>query len=313
MDRKARIFIAGDSGLVGSALVRRLKASGYFNLLTRTRNELDLEDQSQVAQFFDTEKPDYVFMAAGKVGGISANNNFPADFIFKNIIIQSHLIQESYLHKVKGLLYLASACIYPKLAPQPMSENLLLTAPLEPTNEYYSVAKIAGLKMCQAYNLQFQTNFRSLIGANLYGINDNFCLNDGHVIPALMRRIHEAKLAGQREVVVWGSGAALREFLYVDDFADACIFVMQGDGYKQFMNVGSGYTVSIRDLAHTLKEVTQYSGEIVFDSSKPDGMPIKCLDSSVISRMGWKASTSLKIGLGAVYRWFSSNPKELRS
>lgn len=304
MDKTSKIFVAGHAGLVGSALVRQLRLEGYSNLVTRSSSELNLLNQTQVADFLGREKPEYVFMATGKVGGIKANSSYPASFIFENLEIQNNLIHQSHLNGVKGLLYLASACIYPKHASQPMTEDVLMTSPVESTNEYYSIAKIAGLKMCEAYNRQYGTRFKTLVGANLYGINDNFHPEDSHVIPALMQRIHQAKIGGLAEVVIWGTGSPQREFLYVDDFAKACLYVMSSEFQQDFLNVGSGNTVSIKELAYTIRDVIQFKGDLIFDSSKPDGMPIKILDSSKISEMAWKASTSLPDGLAEVYKWF---------
>ncbi len=318
MDRNSRIFVAGHRGLVGSAIVRKLRAEGYDNLVLRSRNELDLRDQRAVADFFLEERPDHVFLAAAKVGGIVANNSFPADFIYDNLAIQTNVIHQSYLTGVKRLLFLGSSCIYPKLAPQPIREEYLLTGPLEPTNEPYAVAKIAGLIMCRSYNRQYGTRFLAGMPTNLYGPNDNFDLQTSHVLPALIRKFHEAKTAGAPSVTVWGSGTPFREFIHVDDVADASLFLMTLSEDKTsalldpghspgFVNVCSGEELSIRDLALLVKEAVGYSGELVFDTTKPDGTPRKLSDPSRLQGLGWRHRIGLREGVADTYRWFLDN------
>ena len=313
MELDAKIYVAGHSGLVGSALVRVLRSRGYTNLLLRTHAELDLVDGARVAQFFADELPEYVFIAAARVGGIWANSHYPAAFIYENLQIQTNLIHQAYLHDVCQLAYIGSSCIYPRKAPQPITEDSLLSGPLEETNEPYAVAKIAGLKMCQAYNSQYGTHFLVPVAANLYGIGDNFHPKDSHVIPALMRRIHEAEVSGHAEVSIWGSGNPRREFLFADDFADACIFLMEKYSENSPINVGSGYGLSIKELAEAICRVVGYEGRLVFDATKPDGMPLKQLDSSRMKLLGWQNSVPLQKGLEKTYRWFReihlSNPR----
>ncbi len=315
MNKDARIFVAGSAGLVGSALVRRLRAGGYANLLLPEIDALDLTDQRAVAEFFAAEEPDYVFLAAAKVGGIHANDTYPAEFIHLNLAIQGNVIHQAWRHGVKRLLFLGSSCIYPKLCPQPMKEEHLLTGPLEPTNEPYAIAKIAGLKMCEAYNRQYGTQFVAVMPTNLYGPGDNFHPENAHVLPALIRRFHEAKLAGAEQVVVWGTGTPRRELLYVDDMADGCLHVMELDeatlkehllSYPRpcFVNLGTGVDVSIRELAETVKEVVGFAGELCFDASKPDGTPRKLQDVSRINALGWRARTPLREGLERTCRWY---------
>ncbi len=313
MNRDSRIYVAGHRGLVGSAIVRCLRQKGFDNILTRTHSELDLKDQRAVMAFFRDERPEYVFLAAAKVGGIYANNAYPADFIYDNLMIEANVIHSAFLYGVKRLLFLGSSCIYPKFAPQPMKEEVLLTGKLEPTNEPYAIAKIAGIKLCESYNRQHGTDFRSLMPTNLYGPGDNFHPTDSHVIPALIRRFHEAKVKNLNEVVVWGTGKARREFLYVDDLADACLFVMQlpHNTYRSVtepmcshINVGTGFDLSIRELANLIREVTGFEGKIIFDSSKPDGTPRKLLDTSKIKKLGWEHKTDLKDGLRMTYEWY---------
>ncbi len=313
MNRDSRIYVAGHRGLVGSAIVRCLRQKGFDNILTRTHSELDLKDQRAVMAFFRDERPEYVFLAAAKVGGIYANNAYPADFIYDNLMIEANVIHSAFLYGVKRLLFLGSSCIYPKFAPQPMKEEVLLTGKLEPTNEPYAIAKIAGIKLCESYNRQHGTDFRSLMPTNLYGPGDNFHPTDSHVIPALIRRFHEAKVKNLNEVVVWGTGKARREFLYVDDLADACLFVMQlpHNTYRSVtepmcshINVGTGFDLSIRELANLIREVTGFEGKIIFDSSKPDGTPRKLLDTSKIKKLGWAHKTDLKDGLRLTYEWY---------
>jgi len=307
MDRNAKIFIAGHRGLVGSAILRRLQTGGYGNLVTRNRTELDLSDQRAVQQFYAAEKPDYVFIAAAKVGGIHANNTYPADFIYHNLMIECNLIHGAYQHGVKKLLFLGSTCIYPKLAPQPMQEEHLLTGALEPTNEPYAVAKIAGIKMCSAYNRQYGTNFMSVMPTNLYGQNDNYHPQDSHVLPALIRRMHEARARGDKQVMVWGTGNARREFLAGDDMADACVFLMERFDAKdlgEFINIGAGNDMTIREVAGIVAKVVGFTGALVYDTTKPDGAPRKWVDGSRLTALGWKPQVSLEDGLRAAYQDF---------
>ncbi len=307
MDRNAKIFVAGHRGLVGSALMRRLQAGGYSNLITRRHAELDLMDQQAVRQFYAAEKPDYVFVAAAKVGGIHANNAYPADFIYQNLMIECNLIHGAYQQGVKKLLFLGSTCIYPKLAPQPMKEEYLLTGSLEPTNEPYAVAKIAGIKMCSSYNRQYSTNFISVMPTNLYGTNDNYHPQDSHVLPALIRRMHEAKIRGDKQVVAWGTGNARREFLSSDDMADACVFLMERFDAKdlgEFINIGVGYDLTIREVVELVAKVVGFNGELLFDTSKPDGAPRKLVDSGRLAALGWKPQVALEDGLRAAYQDF---------
>lgn len=316
MNLKDKIYIAGHRGLVGSAIVRQLKNRGFTNLLMRTHKELDLTNQAQVQTFFKQEKPDYVILAAGKVGGIHANNTYPADFIYKNIMIEANVVNSAYENKVKRLLFLGSTCIYPKAVEQPMREDALLTGVLEPTNEPYALAKIAGIKLCESYNRQHGTDFRSVMPTNLYGINDNFHPENSHVIPALMRRFHEAKVNNDAEVVVWGTGKAMREFLYVDDMAEASLFVLELDEktYQvntkpmlSHINVGTGKDVTICKMAETMKEVIGFKGKLTFDTTMSDGTPRKLIDVSRLSNMGWEYSVDLKDGLSKTYKWYLKN------
>jgi len=316
-----KIYIAGHRGLVGSAIVRQLKERGFVNLVMRTHTELDLINQVQVKSFFKQEKPDYVILAAAKVGGINANNTYPADFIYKNIMIEVNVINSAYESKVKRLLFLGSTCIYPKEVEQPMREDALLTSILEPTNEPYALAKIAGIKLCESYNRQHDTDFRSVMPTNLYGINDNFHPENSHVIPALMRRFHEAKVNNDSEVVVWGTGNAMREFLYVDDMAAASLFVLELDEktYQantqpmlSHINLGTGKDVTIREMAETMKQVVGYKGKLTFDSTKPDGAPRKLINISRLSNMGWTYNVDLKDGLEKTYEWYLSQSRLLR-
>ncbi|MHB1231496.1 MAG: GDP-L-fucose synthase family protein [Burkholderiales bacterium] len=307
MERNAKIFIAGHRGLVGSAILRRLQAGGYGNLVTRGSAELDLTEQQAVGAFYAAEKPDYVFIAAAKVGGIHANNTYPADFIYRNLMIECNLIHGAYLHGVKKLLFLGSTCIYPKLAPQPMREEHLLTGALEPTNEPYAVAKIAGIKMCASYNRQYGTNFMSVMPTNLYGPNDNYHPQDSHVLPALIRRMHEAKARGDKQVTVWGTGNARREFLASDDMADACVFLMErfdASDLGEFINIGAGSDMTIREVVEIVAKIVGFSGELVYDTSKPDGVPRKWVDSSRLTALGWRPRVSLEEGLRAAYQDF---------
>ncbi|WP_018341403.1 GDP-L-fucose synthase [Cytophaga aurantiaca] len=302
MNKESKIYVAGHRGMVGSALVRLLEKKGYTNIITRTSKELDLRDQQQVRQFFQTEKPEYVILAAAKVGGIQANNIYRADFIYDNIIMEANVIHQAYETKVKKLLFLGSSCIYPKMAPQPLKEDYLLTGTLEATNEPYAIAKIAGIKMCEAYKDQYGCNFISAMPTNLYGPNDNYDLNNSHVLPALLRKFHEAKESGTDTVEVWGSGSPLREFLHVDDLAEACYYLIQNYNDKEFVNIGSGVDLSIKELATLIKDVVGFKGELKFDSSKPDGTPRKLMDVSKLEKLGWKYSIGLKEGITSVYK-----------
>lgn len=304
MDLHAKIYVAGHRGMVGSAILRRLQELGYKQLIFKTSAELDLRNQADVAAFFEEEKPDYVFLAAAKVGGILANNRYRAEFLHDNLIIQDNIIHQSYLHGVKKLLFLGSSCIYPKLAPQPLKEEYLLTGPLEPTNEPYAIAKIAGIKLCEAYRDQYGCNFIAAMPTNLYGINDNYHPENSHVLPALIRKFHEAKVAGDAKVSIWGSGKPLREFLYADDLGDACVYLMNHYDEHSFINVGTGEDLSIADLAHVVKEVVGFSGELNFDLTKPDGTPRKLMDVSKIHQLGWSHKTSLKDGITKAYQDF---------
>ena len=307
MDKDSKIYIAGHHGLVGSAIVRNLKIQGYSNLVFRSRDELDLLNEKAVANFFTIEKPEYVFLAAAKVGGIYANNEYPAEFIFQNLQIQNNIIHNSYLNGVKKLLFLGSSCIYPLDCKQPIKENYLLTGLLEKTNESYAIAKIAGIKMCQSYNRQYGTKFISVMPTNLYGQNDNFNLKTSHVLPALINKFHQAKLNNDKEVVIWGTGSPMREFLYVDDLVDACTFLMNNYEENEIVNIGTGEEISILDLAKLIKNTVGFNGEIVNDKTKPDGTPRKLLDVSKLNNLGWKHKTELKMGLGLTYNWFLEN------
>jgi GDP-L-fucose synthase len=318
MDLKDKIYIAGHCGLVGSAIVRQLESRGFTNLLMRTHKELDLTNQAQVQYFFKQEKPDYVILAAGKVGGIHANNTYPADFIYQNIMIEANVINSAYENKVKRLLFLGSSCIYPRAVEQPMREDAILTNVLEPTNEPYALAKIAGIKLCESYNRQHDTDFRSVMPTNLYGINDNFHPENSHVIPALMQRFHQAKINNDPEVAVWGTGNVMREFLYVDDMAQAALFVLELDEetYKantqpmlSHINVGTGKDVTIRDIAEMMKQVVGFKGKLTFDIIKPDGASRKLIDVSRLSNMGWNYSVDLKDGLIDTYKWYLESCK----
>ncbi|TXI98697.1 MAG: GDP-L-fucose synthase [Aquabacterium sp.] len=304
MDQNAKIFVAGHRGMVGSALVRRLHKAGYQHVITRTRQELDLLSQQAVHEFLHEEKPDYLFIAAAKVGGIQANNVYRADFIYQNLMIEANLIHGAHLAGIQKLMFLGSSCIYPKLAPQPMSEDVLLTGPLEPTNEPYAIAKIAGIKMCEAYNAQYGRDYISVMPTNLYGLNDNYDLNNSHVLPALIRKTHEAKVRGDRELVVWGTGTPMREFLYADDLADACVYLMEQGYCGPLVNIGTGTDVTIRELAETVTRVLGFTGNLTFDTSKPDGTPRKLMDVSRLTQLGWRASTSLEDGIRLAYQDF---------
>lgn len=304
MEKDAKIYIAGHRGMVGSAIHRKLTELGYNNIVTRTSSELDLRNQQAVADFFDQEKPDYVFLAAAKVGGIMANNTYRADFIYENMAIQNNVIKSSYDNKVKKLMFLGSSCIYPKMAPQPLNEDMLLTGTLEPTNEPYAIAKIAGIKMAEAFRDQYGCNYISVMPTNLYGINDNYHPQNSHVLPALIRRFHEAKINQLPEVMIWGTGTPLREFLFSDDLADACVFLMNNYDEKQFVNIGTGEDLSIKELAELIKDVIGYQGTISFDSSKPDGTPRKLMDVSKLHALGWKHQVNLREGIQLAYADF---------
>ncbi len=301
MNKDSKIYIAGHRGMVGSALVRVLEQNGYNNLVLRTSKELNLTDQLAVKEFFESEKPEYVFLAAAKVGGIVANNTYRAEFIYENLMIQNNVIHNSYLSGVKKLMFLGSSCIYPKNAPQPLKEEYLLTGLLEPTNEPYAIAKIAGIKMCEAYRDQYGCNFISVMPTNLYGPNDNYDLNNSHVLPALLRKFVEAKNNGDNSVSLWGTGTPLREFLHVDDLASACLFLMKSYNEKEFLNIGVGEDISILNLANLVKEIVGFEGEIILDKSKPDGTPRKLMDVSRLNALGWEANISLSEGILNVY------------
>lgn len=309
MEKSSKIFVAGHRGLVGSAIVRELQNQGYPNLILKTRPELDLADQNAVAEFFAQEKPEYVFLSAAKVGGIMANKTHPAEFIYNNLAIQTNIIHSAHTNNVKKLLFLGSSCIYPRNCQQPMKEEYLLTGELEPTNKAYSLAKIAGIVMCQSYNEQYKTNFISLMPTNIYGPHDNFDLNSGHVIPAMIRKFHEAKTNSAPEVIMWGTGSAMREFLHVDDLAKACVFLMESYNDSTIINVGTGEDVTIKELAEKIKNVVGYKGKIIWDTTKPDGNPRKLLDVARLNTLGWRHSTSLNEGLTSTYAWFKDNHK----
>jgi GDP-L-fucose synthase len=318
MNTNDKIYIAGHRGMVGSAIKRVLESRNFKNIIVRTHDELDLTNQLEVKNFFSKENPDYVILAAARVGGIYANNTYPADFIYQNLMIEANVINSAYQSNVKRLLYLGSTCIYPKAVKQPMREDALLTDVLEPTNEPYAIAKIAGIKLCESYNRQYKTDFRSIMPTNLYGINDNFHPKDSHVIPGLMQRFHKAKINNDPQVTIWGSGGAMREFLYVDDMAAASLFVLELDAdiYKNntesmlsHINVGTGKDVTIKKLAETMKQVVGYDGKLVFDKSKPDGAARKLIDVTRLKNMGWKYSTDLKQGLNQVYSWYLDSIK----
>ncbi len=301
MNKQEKIYVAGHRGMVGSAITRKLKQEGFNNLLFKTSSELDLRDQRAVHDFFEKERPDYVFLAAAKVGGILANNIYRAEFIYDNMLIESNIIHAAWKSGVKKLMFLGSSCIYPKMAPQPLKEEYLLTGLLEPTNEPYAIAKIAGIKMCDAFRSQYGCNFISVMPTNLYGPNDNYDLNNSHVLPAMIRKFHEAKIKNEPAVVIWGSGTPRREFLYADDLADACFFLMQEYNEPGFVNIGVGDDIEIRELANLIKKITGYNGEIHNDLSKPDGTPRKLMDSSRLYQLGWKPKTTLEEGIRKVY------------
>ena len=311
MDKSSKIYIAGHRGMVGSAIYRKLKSEGYTNFITRTSDTLDLRVQHLVAEFFESEKPDYVFLAAAKVGGILANSTYRAEFLYDNLQIQNNVIHSSYLTGVKKLMFLGSSCIYPKMAPQPLKEEYLLTGPLEDTNEPYAIAKIAGIKMCDAYRDEYGCNFISVMPTNLYGYNDNYHLQNAHVLPALIRRFHQAREQNQPFVTIWGSGTPRREFLFADDLADACYYLMQNYNEAGLVNIGTGEDISIKDLALLIKKVINYRGEIRFDSSKPDGTPRKLMDVSKLNSKGWKHKIELEDGIKLAYNDFLSKEKIL--
>ncbi|MFN5370661.1 MAG: GDP-L-fucose synthase family protein [Bacteroidia bacterium] len=313
MNRDSKIYVAGHRGMVGSAIWRALEAEGYHKLVGRTSKELDLRNQEQVSDFFEQEKPEYVFLAAAKVGGIHANNVYRAEFLYDNLQIQNNIIHSSWQQGVKKLLFLGSSCIYPKMAPQPLKEEYLLSGLLEPTNEPYAIAKIAGIKMCESYRRQYGCNFIAAMPTNLYGPNDNYDLNNSHVLPALIRKMHEAKTSGAAQVEIWGSGTPLREFLHVDDLAAACLFLMQNHNEELFVNVGFGEDVSIRELANLVKEAVGFEGELVFNTEKPDGTPRKLMDSSRINAMGWKAKITLQAGIKTTYEGVKPRFEEEKS
>lgn len=307
MEQTAKIYVAGHRGLVGHAIMRQLESQGFTNLITRTHQELDLLDTHAVAQFFDQERPDYVFLAAAKVGGIGANASHSAEFYYQNSMIQNNVIHQAYLHSVKKLLFLGSSCIYPRLAPQPMREDCLLSGPLESTNEAYALAKIGGLKMCQYYNRQYGTRFISCMPTNLYGPGDNFDLESSHVLPALIRKFYEAKSRGEQQVVIWGTGEPTREFLYIDDMAAACVFLMEQYEGDETVNIGTGEEISIKALAERLKKISDFSGDIVFDTTRPDGTPRKVNDNRKLFAMGWLPQVTLDEGIQKTYNWYKQS------
>jgi GDP-L-fucose synthase len=312
MDKNQKIYVAGHRGLVGSAITRYLRANGYTNLILKKRAELNLLDQAAVNTFFATEKPDYVFLAAAKVGGIMANKNYPADFIYENLSIQNNVIGAAYKNKVTKLLFLGSSCIYPKLAPQPIKEEYLLSSPLESSNEAYAIAKIAGLKMCEYYNKQYGTEYISVMPTNLYGPYDNFDLENSHVLPAMIRKFYEAKLNNATNVTLWGTGAPKREFLHVDDLAAAVVFLMNNYNGDSILNIGTGEDLSIKDLAETVRKIVGFTGDIIWDDSKPDGTPRKLLDVSLINNLGWRHQIKLEDGITSAYQWFLDNQDNIR-
>ena len=304
MEKESKIYVAGHRGMVGSAIVRKLTSLGYTNLLTRTSAELDLRNQQQVSDFFDVEKPEYVFLAAAKVGGIVANNTYRADFLYENLAIQNNIIHGSYLNKVKKLMFLGSSCIYPKLAPQPLKESYLLSGYLEPTNEPYAIAKIAGIKMCEAYRAQYGCNFILVMPTNLYGTNDNYDLVNSHVLPAMIRKFHEAKEKSASEMTLWGTGSPMREFLHADDLAEACLFLMENYNESELVNIGTGEDVTIKNLADLVKQIVGFQGNIIWDTSKPDGTPRKLMDVSKLHGLGWHHKIALEDGIKLAYQDF---------
>ena len=313
MNKISKIFVAGHTGLAGSALMRKLQKSGYNNLVCRTHNEMDLRRQQKVEDFFRRVTPEYIFISAAKVGGILGNYNYPADFIYDNLIIQTNIIHSAYMTKVKKLLFLGSSCIYPKHCKQPMKEESLLSGYLEPTNEPYAVAKIAGIKTCQSYNRQYGTRFISVMPTNLYGPNDNFDLKTSHVLPALIRKFHEAKITGSKEVEIWGSGKPRREFLHVDDMADACLFIMENYEGNDIINIGTGKDLTIYELAYMIAKIVGFKANLKFDTSKPDGTLLKRLDVSRLKKMGWEAQIQLEHGIETTYEWFRTNASKILS
>jgi GDP-L-fucose synthase len=313
MSMNSRIFVAGHRGLVGSAILRRLEAAGARQVLTATREQLDLRDQAAVNYWFKANRPDYVYLVAGTVGGILANSTRPAEFIYDNMLIHATVVHAAHLFGVKKLLYLGSSCVYPRECPQPMKEEYLLSGPLEPTNEWYAIAKIAGIKLCEGYRKQYGDDFISAMPTNLYGPNDNFDLTASHVLPALMRKFHEAKVAGEREVQIWGTGAARREFLHVDDLADACVFVMEHYDGLRHINIGTGQELTIREAAELIRDIVHPDGVLAFDPSKPDGTPRKLLDVTRLHDLGWRHKIELRDGLESTYRWFLENQAQLRA
>ena len=321
MEKQSKILVTGSSGMVGSAVARALQAAGYSNIIKARHAEVDLTNQQQTHDFFASHKPDYVFLAAAKVGGIYANNTYPADFIYDNLMIASNIISSSHKFNVNRLLFFGSSCIYPKHAKQPMTEDALLTGVLEPTNEPYAIAKIAGIKLCESFNRQHQTDFRSLMPTNVYGIGDNFHLKNSHVAAAMLHKFHLAKKQNQSQIVLWGSGSPCREFIYVDDLADAALFIMnlpkeklaqRTDEMRSHINVGSGTDISIKELANLVKEIVGFSGDIVWDDKMPDGTPRKLLDVSLLADLGWRSKTDIKQGMEATYKWFIANESNLR-
>ncbi|MFY9159753.1 GDP-L-fucose synthase [Aquirufa ecclesiirivi] len=309
MEKEAKIYVAGHRGMVGSSILRHLLSQGYSNLILRTSAELDLRNQAAVDTFFAQEKPDYVFLAAAKVGGIVANNTYRADFLYENLAIQNHVIHASFVHQVKKLMFLGSSCIYPKMAPQPLKESYLLSGFLEPTNEPYAIAKIAGIKMCEAYRAQYGCQFISVMPTNLYGMNDNYDLENSHVLPAMIRKFHEAKLRGDKSITLWGTGSPKREFLYADDLAKACLYLMENYNESEFVNIGTGEDVSILELAEMVKKIIGFEGAIHWDTSRPDGTPRKLMDVSKLHQLGWKHEVELLDGIQLAYQDFLQNPK----
>ncbi|MHA8080470.1 GDP-L-fucose synthase [Aquirufa regiilacus] len=307
MKKEAKIYVAGHRGMVGSAIVRQLKLNGFQHIVVRTSKELDLRNQQAVLDFFQQEKPEYVFLAAAKVGGIIANNTYRADFLYENLAIQNHVIHAAYLNQVTKLMFLGSSCIYPKMAPQPLKESYLLTGVLEPTNEPYAIAKIAGIKMCEAYRAQYGCDFISVMPTNLYGPNDNYDLQNSHVLPAMIRKFHEAKERGDQAMELWGTGSPMREFLYADDLAEACLFLMENYSDEELVNIGTGVDVTIKELAETVKQIVGFEGEIRWDVSKPDGTPRKLMDVSKLHQLGWKHHIELKDGIQLAYQDFLQN------
>lgn len=312
MNKSGKVYVAGHRGMVGSAIVRALEKAGFNQIITRTSSELDLRNQQDVAEFFKSEKPDYVFLSAAKVGGIHANNTYRADFIYENLMIQNNVIHQSYVNGVQKLMFLGSSCIYPKMAPQPLKESYLLTGTLEYTNEPYAIAKIAGIKMCESYRLQYGCDYISVMPTNLYGPNDNYDLNNSHVLPALIRKFHEAKINNSEKVVVWGTGSPMREFLHVDDLASACLYLMDNYNEPELINIGTGEDLAIKELALLIKKIVGFEGALEFDTSKPDGTPRKLMDVSKLHSKGWKHKISLEEGITQVYQEFAAYYAEMK-